>query len=502
MASKTDFLKLTLPAFNEFFDSWGDINNQNFELTDDWMKALHDALVTTSVADDFAALGGNLPTLEQRLALAVDDDGNVIGVDDLNTLKESTLRGAFTSAQLRFEDSDEEMYDAGQPFTGTRYEEGVPSAGFPRYSVQDAGAFASRVLPVNSASHALSPGAPFASAHGLVVGGDTALISSGAENQFTLLVSGDPAIFNIDGYIFRLRESLKVDYSSLSAADNEYVWIYADRPEGSFVANAFQYSDPAGSPANKDLRKLRSGAGTGSSSGANLTATGETFTTGPFQPKQGDLLVVTSGTASGTYVILAITGATTLTVQGSFKADVGSFNWEIIDRAVPNIGAEIPSLNSTDPRSRPSYSDGRAYIGRIRHQSGGAGINAVTWRRGGVYDSGWITSVSAAAIVSTPLNRQHNLGAFPSRVELWGRAGLLDLVFPLQVRREYLMNTTPVSDFLWAPSMRYWMTETDIWVQPVNTSPDALSGATGPTLFTDESNADVNTGDIRIIAWR
>ena len=76
MASKSDFLSLTLPAFNEFLDSWGDVNNQNFETIDDWLSGLRVALSGASI-DDWGTLTGDFTSLVDRLAVSINADGTV-----------------------------------------------------------------------------------------------------------------------------------------------------------------------------------------------------------------------------------------------------------------------------------------------------------------------------------------------------------------------------------------------------------------------------------------
>lgn len=489
MASKTDFLKLTLPAFNEFIDSWGDTLNQNLEDIDDWMSSLHAALVTTGGTDNWSELTGNLSTLATRLAGAIDDDGNLIGTAALGAIEDANYRGnAFADATERLDSSDSELYEAGAPFTGTRNVAGVPAAGFPRTRIEDASAAQSRLLATNSAEFMLSPGAPFATAQGLVTGGSEPFISLPSLGEFQLGVSGAPAIFNIDGYLFRLRESLKVDYSVLSPSNNEWIWFYVDRD--GYDTLGFAYSDPAGSPATKDLRKLRSGTSTGTKSGSTFTVTGETFDSAPYEVKAGDLLTILSETPPTSYVVASVDGPTQLTIEGVFRTSVGAANWEITDRSIPNIGAVIPTLNSTQSWARPDFVEGRAYIGRYQYNVG----NLSNFMRGGVYDSGWSTINNTGDF---PKIFTHSLGVIPSRVEMWVRQSESDPAYRPIVRRQIQVDNTPTLSTLLLPSMQPKLTEQLVTLYLVN---DSLGNE---SLATDSAGSELTfPAELRFIAWR
>lgn len=498
MAKFTEHLGLTLPELNEFVNSWNTPLNENLETLDDYLKILEADLVGAgSSSGTWSLLKGTHTNLANRLAVSLNPDGTVdlSSSPEISDIATSNYRGQFPTPVDRLEGLDAEVYDTSQPFGGTRFAPGLPSAGFPKQSIGDASAFRARDFGADAGEFLASPGKPYSP--GLVTGGDPALISSGAIGQFTLNVSGSPAIFNIDGYLFRLREGIKVDYSNLSPANNEWVWVYVERDDTGYTGSTFLYDTPAGSSfVDKDLRRLRSGTGDGVTSGSTFTVSGQTFNAIPFEVKPGDLLVVSSGAAAGSYVIDSVDGPEQLTIKGIFRDDLSGVTWYILDDAFPNIGAEIPGASPTLSSSRPSFVAGRVYIGRIQHQTGGPGINAVTFTRGGVYDSGW-SAVDAGA--DFPKTFSHNLGVVPSRVEIWVREASTDPAYRPMVRRQIQTDDTPTYATLLLPSMQPRFTEASAIVDLLNTS---TVPAVGPSLFTDTAGSEVAVGEMRVVAWR
>lgn len=524
MASLSDFLKLSLPAFNEFIDSWGDVNNQNFETVDDWLLGLRQALVgDSSPAINWTGLTGNLSSLSARL-VAIDADGNIdlSGATELVGLSQSVVRGNFyeldgvtPSSRYRLEDSDFELHAANQPFADGRFANGdaggAPTLAYPHENIDAAMAYRTRDFGTDTNHPMAAPQKPWGP--GLVQGGDSAYVTAPATaGQVTLAFSGTaPAVFNIDGYLFRVREPILFDYSLIGAINNDWVWIYVSRDEASYDDENFKYSEPAGTPAKKDLRKLKTGtdgiaANPADPAGSTFTSASSAFDTAPWRVRPGDTLVIESGANQGSYVINTV-AATVLTINGRFPSAIGGNTFHVLDNWMPNIGAVVAGTNTYD---EPAYEPGRVYIGRIKHNSGGAGTSPKTWRRTGVYDSGWVTR--SATQLLTGYDFDHDLGVIPSRVEVMCRVADTGRTHKPIVRRTYLVdfdtaNTTvegsdPKPQLLLAPSMFYDTDEVQLTLYTYNASPDANGGAEAVALFTDSAGADQASGEVRVICWR
>lgn len=520
MPQYTNFLNLTLPELGEFVDAWDGPNNQNFETLDDWTEELHDNLVGSAGAGaTWSALRGTHGSLEERLAVSINADGtvNISGSQDILDMGTSAYKGGFSGPSDRLDDADREIYEAGSPVADSRFAPMVasgPSAGFPHTELDDG-------IAVRCADYgALSPEAPLNPfipwAPGLVAGGaDPFITGSGTPGQVEINAASTPAIINIDGYIFRLRENILFDFALISPSVNDYVWIFLERKEANYNDANFKYSEPGGTPVAKDLRVMKSGTGAngGTTSGSTFSATNGTFDTAPFRAKEGDILRITGGGAAGDYVIDALDGATPntkLTIKGTFKADLGpTVPYEIRDPAMPNIGAVLSAGTPSDPTSPPPLVEGRVYIGRVKHLGSGSPDPRVSFTRGGVYDSGWLSITDIST--DFPLDVDHNLGASPTSVEIWVRENSTTRAFKPLVRRQIVADVdegdtsldpgdTKKTTFL-VPSMFSHSSEIQTTVEVLNASPD-VTGENVAALFTDAGGTDRTTGQIRVIAKR
>ena len=499
MPNFTSFLKLSLPSLGEFVDSWNDPVNENFEDLDDWTKDLFLSLVGAGVGSTWSALRGSLNSLSERLDVSIAADGSidVSGSQGILDMATSAFTGQFDNPRDRLNSSDSEVFDAG------------PSAGFPEELLDSGIAIRSADFGANSAEPISSPTKPWAP--GLVVGGaDPLLTGSGVAGEIQINAGSVPAIFNIDGYIFRIFEDILFDYGNLAGlVANDFVWIYVERKEANYNTAAFRYSEFGGTPVAKDLRKLESGTN-GVTSNSTFTSFGATFDTNPFKVKPGHILRITSGTAAGDYVIDALDGTvpnTKLTIRGLFKTNVSGANFDIIDNAMPNIGAAIATSTPSDETSQPPFEEGRVYIGRIKHLGGGSPNPRVSFARGGVHDSGWlpITDIST----DFPLDVDHELGVIPSSIEIWVRESSSDRSYRPIVKRQILTNfdegntTVDVGDAkkddLLFPSLFTNTSEIQATITVLNESTDP---AKPPALFTDIGGVDKLTGEIRVISRR
>jgi hypothetical protein len=518
MPKSSSFLNLVLPEYSEFVDSWHDPVNQNTESIDEWLEDLYNGLVLGAVplSSTWATLRGNLTSLAERLNVSLDADGNVDVSNAQSTLDTATsaYRGDYPGPRERLNDGDELIFDASQPVAGGRFApipSGGPSAGFPPEDL-DAG------IALRSADFGAEAGSPLGSpmkpsAPGMVIGGNSSLLSGVSAGVLRLAADVTPAVFNIDGYVFRIREQIDVDYSNLAPAGGEYIWVFVSRNETGVhpYDGAFTYNQDGGY-ATKDLRRRQEG-GDGVSSGAVFTSSSAKFTTAILgKVKSGDLLVVNHGGAIGEveYAIDAIDGTLTdtkLTIRGTFAADASGLSWHIYDPWMPNIGAVVTDGNAD---TEPPYEPGRVYVGRIIHNGGGPGTSPIDFAKCGVDDSGWLP-VTAAGIDGSPYSYDHNLGAIPTSVEVMFRETGGPSAYQPVVERpivtkmatgnfpDPVAGDTNTEATMLLPSARWQSTNTTVTVRLLNTVTDP---AIAPALFTDGAGSDVVAGDMRIIVRR
>lgn len=493
MATKTNFLDLVLPELNEFVNSWNGPVNQNMESIDDFCSDLYESLAGSSSTSTWASLRGSLGSLADRLDVSINADGtlDLSGSPDLLAIGTSAYEGQFDSPTDRVDDTDRRIYSANQPVAGSRFAP-IPLAG-PSQGMAglDDG------IALRSSDRWVS---------GLVAGGATPFLSTpGGAGKVQLNASLSPAVFNVDGYAFRIREDIVFDFNLLSPTNLYYVWLYVERVEANYNTASFRYGP---TPAAKDLRILQSGT-TGSTSGSTFQATGSLFNTATLgKVKPGDVLVI-DGTndAAGEYVIDALDGTfpdTKLTIKGTFKADLSGLTWHVQDNWHPNIGAVVTDASSY---TQPPTVDGRVYIGRVRYRTALVPDEVVTFAKAGVYDSGWI--LDPAWLTSKSF--AHNLGATPSSVEVWVRQNLTSAVHQPVVRRQVVtdfdtVNTTveasdPSTATLLFPSLFSYSDELSITLTLFNAT---TSPAKPTALFTDLSGTDhlATASYVRVVARR
>lgn len=502
MSTRTTFLNLVLPELNEFVNSWNAPVNQNMESLDDFCSDLYASLITGSATSTWAAVRGSLASLAARLDVSINADGTIdlSASPDLLAIAASAYMGQFSTPVNRLNNTDDKLYDAGFPGVGSRFvpiPATGPTAGFPHEDLESGMAIRSADFGVSGAQPISSPLRPWSP--GLVTGGGGTFITGVADSKVQFNGLAAPAVFNIDGYVFRLREDVLFDYALLTPVANQYVWLYIERVEANYNNANFRYGAAV---LAKDLRRLQSGA-TGQTSGSVFQDVGATFNTAALgKVKPGDILVIDSGAAAGEYVIDALDGVTPdikLTIKGVFKADLSSLTWHIQDNWHPNFGAVITGL---DPTVRPAFVAGRVYIGRVKHQVAASPIEVVTFTPGGVYDSGWI-------VPTFPQTLPHNLGAFPSSVEVWVRENSTQHAYRPLVRRQVLtnfdtVNTTvdpgdPKTATLLFPSLYVHTSELVVTTDLLNASADPLKPV---AFFTDSAGVDKVIGELRIVARR
>lgn len=481
MPGKTTYLQLVLPELNEFLNSWHTPVNQNMEDIDDWMSDLYQSLVGASSSSTWAGIRGSMDSLAERLDVSINADGTVdlSSAEEIQNLATSRVDGAQASIDERFAFSDLENYAARPGFSSDRFSTGsvtIPTASgdYPRAKFEVGTAWRARDFGAGSGNPLGSPRKPWAP--GLVSGNPT-LFNPVANGVIELQGGTTPAIFNIDGYLFRIREDITLDLSNLSGiADGNYVWLFVERRD--YDNSTYIYASGA-----KDLRRLQEGSADGSTSGSTFSSPSATFTTPPIGAvKPGDLLVIDSGTAAGEYVVDVVDSATQLTIKGEFPANVSGLDWHVQDDNHPNFGGVPVSGAST----MPSYVEGRVYIGRCLYpNSSSYPSDVITFPANGVYDTGWVTA-AASGVLTAPWVSNHNLGTVPSQIEVWVRESSGTTIY--QPMLERTLDSTDVS----VPSLKAQATLTTVTIRAID------SGA----LFTVPGGADNTDGDIRVIVRR
>lgn len=496
MATKTDFLQLTLPGLSEFTNAWGDVLNQNNEIIDDWVADLFESLVGSSSTSTWAGLRGSMDSLADRLAISINNDGTLdtSSSPQILALALSLLYGAQADPRTRLDQSDLELYGARSPaYTGRNTL--LPTAS----GVLDDG-IAQRVAdPFLSSTSPLGAAGRFA--QGMVVGSQSVLAGAGtARIVFQGVSIGDHTtwcIFSIDGYTFRVRESIVLDYGNLSPTNGQRVYLFVDRYDYNDAQYKYRGSTDSASPMAKDLRTLQNGTDGTIGAGATVfTSPSAHFQSAKLGlPLPGDLLVISSGAAAGTYGIASVDSDTQVTILGGFRAiNLSGLTWSIQDRGAPNIGAMIVG----SPTDLPPYQTGRAYIGTCLHASSGNPSSIVTFCKGGVYDSTWLDA--STLIGGTPMSFTHNLGDYPREVTILVATSPTSEAFQPIVERSVVTDASgPTSATLYVPSVRWSSTAYvgTLRLKNVSTTPSKPSA-----LFTDGSGTDQTSGWIRVIVRR
>ena len=516
MPKQTNFLSLVLPEKNEFVNSWNEPINQNSEDIDNWMEDLYNSLVGVSSTSTWASLRGDLSSLSARLNVSIRADGtiDISTAPDVIDMSTSEVRGQFSGPRARLNDNDHGVFEAVQPFPGGRFapiSPGGPSLGYPSDSLDAGVAFRSADFGAEDFS-GLRLGSPMKpSAPGLVTGGGANLIISVGGNGNQVRFTGDsaPAVFNIDGYIFRIREQIDLDFSLLSPVAGNYIWFFVERNESSYASAVYRYNQDSG-VATKDLRRRQSGADGITSGSVFTSATAKFSTTILGKVKAGDTLVIESGLAAGSYVIEAIDLTLTdtkLTIKGIFHADLGGLPWHIQDNSIPNIGAVVTDNAAT---TEPPFVAGRVYVGRARYVSGVVAPNPiVSFANCGVFVSPW-TGVNSVTLSGSPMSVPHHLGVTPSSVEIQIRESITGEVYEALVERSVVtkMSDTNFPDPLAAdtstvtllfPSLRWHTSNTILTIRLKNESSDPLRPH---ALFTDNAGVDKFDGEIRVVVRR
>src|SRR5579859_3588872 len=520
MPNLTAFLKLVLPLYGEFQDSWDQVVNQNTEALDDFLADLMKGLVTGTRAAPpsaaWAALVGTLGSMAARLNVSINPDGtlNLENSPAIAQLGSSATNGddylgtgaPNKSPRLRFDFSDLEVWSARSPLYAARFNAAATARGLLddglAVRARDGGA-------LDNARPISSPDRPFVS--GLVQGPENFLGGAGGQARFDATL-GAPAswpVFNVDGYVFRIRQGVMLDLTTDSTGAalgaGDVVYFYVSRSDYGSGNTRLKLATDPGASAPRDLRRLQSGTDgiisgkTFTSASANLQGSASQWTILP-----GDLLVVDGGAAAGSYVIGQVAGPNSASILGSFRADgLSGVNWHVEDDAHPNLGC----VRVADATTEPPFVPGRVYVGRGQlglgglQPVGGPPFSKIAFPLSGLYDSGWLD----VNLASFPLSLEHNLGMLPTDVEVWVRDSIGGEAFPPFALRSFVTDfdttsttvtpTSPKKANLRVPSMYWHSTRQRTQVHLSASAPNA-----SPVLFTKDDDAtQVISGQIRLL---
>ncbi len=523
MPNQSDFLKLVLPLFGEFADSWDQVLDQNFELLDDHLADLRRALLsgtpTQPASGEYAALAGTRANLAARLNVSIKPDGT-LDLDNspaLAALGSSVTNGddylgtgmPNKSPRLRFDFSDLEIWRARGPLYGARFDPAATAVGLLDEGLavraRDGGA-------LDDSRPISSPDRPFVS--GLVQGPDSFLVGVAANQVKFDATLGAPTswpVFNVDGFVFRLRQGVILDLTSdvtgAPLGPGDIVYLFVARSDYGNANSIVKLATDPGPAAVRDLRRLQQGTD-GIIAGKTLTSASANFQGSATQwaVLPGDLLVVDSGPAAGNYVIAAVPSPGSVRIAGTFKADgLSGQTWHVQDDAHPSLGC----IKVADATTEPPFVRGRVYVGRGQIGAtgfgavGGAPLTKIAFPQSGVFDSGWLD----VNLSSFPMLFEHNLGMLPTAVQVWVREGAGGESFAPAALRQFVVDfdttsttVTPGSAkkaMLRIPSL-YWHSTRQRTLVHLNSSDPEARGE----LFTRDDGTHVVSGQIRLVAWR
>lgn len=363
MANKTDFLNLTLPANNEYNNTWDVVVNENFVLIDQAME---------DVTNEVQSARFSKTSLAEFLEIAHYDDGTLKPSDEIDDARNSSVYGDDDGGtdyflRDRLELADREVFDGREGLT----------------SLQEA--LARRARDFNYQDSVIT-----AAKDGN--GQPNFLSSSGSE----FLLNGEPTPieFNIDGYYMKVRTDESVN---VTGGDGTR-FLYAQKPATPIVT-LNRSTSAAGSTITNPLNNEKVQV---------FQDSAIDFTT--INVQSGDILEVLNGENAGEYIIdtVGFDGNTDqIKVIGRFTNVVTGLNYNIKDPLMPEL--------SVDTIWSPS--EGKCYVGEGEFSSG-ALISSLTYNFKGKFDSIYeAVDVSSLATFEKILN--HNLGEFPKEIQIF-----------------------------------------------------------------------------------
>lgn len=365
MANKTDFLNLILPANNEYNDTWDVPTNSNFTIIDEAIE---------EISNEINSARFSKTSLAEFLGVAHFDDGTLKPSDELDDSRNSSVYGdddgAGTDFKLvdRLELSDRETFDA---------REGV----------------ASLQLALTRRSRDFDYPDTVVNAAKDGDGQPNYLSSSGSEFQ----LNGDPEMieFNIDGHYMRLRTD---ETENVTGGDGTR-YLYAERPSEPVVVldrSTQNAGSTIGNPLNNNKVQI-------------FQDSGVDFTT--LNIKAGDVLEILNTDNAGEYIIAEVapdSDPNQLLIIGRFVNIITSVDYKVRDPLMPTFGVDTAYAETA----------GKCYMGEGEFASG-ALISSVAYNFKRKYDSPF-TSVDVSSLPSFEKILNHNLGKFPSEIQIFG----------------------------------------------------------------------------------
>lgn len=362
MASKTPNLNLILAKNGEFFNTWDQPTNTNFTTID---------TVLGDVRDEVIGARASAETLAERLANAMDNDGNPLPTDETVAARVSSVYGGFTAGSVAFalndrlESGDKEIFNSRQSLS----------------ALIDALAW---TAAQNKADAVISAPTSYLTFTGAQVK---------ADGSSTRIVA------NINGY----RQVVRTNASTTISGGAGTYYIKLTRTAGGTSYGTSTTGEVGTYAANNLVAKI-------TDSTINFVTQGT---------KPGDIINVTGPAESfniGRYVVLAThTEDAALTVNE--VAIIGQFPTAGLGGAVQYtlLDPVAPTLSFTNTAHAKSYAPATniIYIGRATFD--GTNVTAlVQYRVLAAYSD--FTSVSGD--FDTTIN--HNLGYFPKKVSIYG----------------------------------------------------------------------------------
>ena len=364
MASKTNFLNLTLPGNNEYNDTWDEPLNSNFVKIDEEIETISNEILEarfekTSLAEFLQVSHFSDGSLKASPEVAAAQNSPVYGSND-ESGNEFTLSN-------RLDRADREVYDARERSA----------------SLLDN--LAKRFSDFDYMDNVID-GAKTAS--------NQPNFLSSAAAEFKLDADPTPLIFNIGGYYMMIDEDINV----VATGSDGTKYLVAKKPTTPFLKVDKQTQEEGvatTNPLNNDKVQIFSDS---TQDFVNLNI------------RAGMVLKLLNSENVGEYVIdeVAPSGNIAhLLIKGNFKKAIGSINYQIIDPLRPEFSVE------------DSYTveKGKCIIGEGQFVSG-ALVSSLAYNFKGKFESD-MESINVSTIPTFEKVFNHNLGKIPKKIQIF-----------------------------------------------------------------------------------
>lgn len=449
MATKTNFLELTLPENGEYVDNWDTVVNANFEDIDEYADELNTELV--GATGDVTNLKGTAASLQDRIDTGINGDGtlDLSSTTDFTNLENSKHYGVSSATgqgqkildRLHFVENDMIACRFGElsdRYGGTTTPETIAGlariAGFHEAfgTTLPSGELVPSVIrgftPNSTVSGPRTASAPYRAQYVTTSGLPNLTIGGGTPVTQT--------VFNIDGMWFEIADAVSFligtgGHDSLPSTTQHSVWASRNEADYNSASSLQWYYDQwcglsLGGAYRIDLRIVPThssliadaGATTNPADGAiSLSATDEITSasaTNYSLVRAGDILVISSPSAlAGEYLIESASG-TTITIFGTFQITTAQsgITFHVERRTMPALGFTASAVPT----------DGRVVIGRFATDGNVPptvdAASAVSYAFNGIHDTGWLP-LNTNAVSTSGLSISHFLGALPSQVDVF-----------------------------------------------------------------------------------